>query len=86
MADSKKAFLRVCSGQINKCFTGDPLELGAFINSIELLQEMATNEETNLLFKIVKSKVSDKALYYVKNTTTLEALIEALTRRFQPLS
>lgn len=58
MADNA-SFLRLCASTIGNTYKGDPLELHAFINSVELLKEIAEAGQANLLYKFLKSRLAD---------------------------
>lgn len=72
-------FIRLCASTINSNYKGDPLELQAFLNSVALLQDLATAGQTDLLFKFIKSKLAGKALEAIRTTdTTIEQILNSL--------
>lgn len=85
-------FLRMATGQINKPFSGDPLALTSFIDSIQLLDSLTTssNQATTLALKtflvsFVKTRIDGKAREYINDThTTIELIIAALQQNIKP--
>lgn len=73
-------FLRLCSSTINRNFNGDPLSLQSFIDSVDLLKTLATDQNLiNILIKFVLSKLEGKARESVTpNPITVEAIINEL--------
>lgn len=64
MAISNLEFLRLCGETIPNAFSGEPLQLQAFINSIELLLNIAKTQTDlpDLLISFIKTRLSGKAL------------------------
>lgn len=62
MAADKINFLKFCSSSIPYIYKGDPLELPAFINSIELIEQITEQSQRELLATFIKSKISGRAL------------------------
>lgn len=78
--------LRIAASTINRNYDGEPLALNAFINSIDLLSELATtNDLVNLLLKFIKSKLEGRALESIPNdAATIAQIKDALTARIKP--
>lgn len=85
---SKVEFIKLCASTINQHFDGDPLKLGSFLNSIDLLQSMATNEELkDSLVKFIKTKLVGKALEYMpEDPLTIEQIVALLRDKVKPES
>lgn len=86
MADlSPVEFLKLCSSTINKNFSGDPLTLQSFIDSIELLQTMATNINLmGILVKFVRCKLEGKARESINEThITIGEIINQLKNKIK---
>lgn len=79
-------FLRLAAGQINKNYAGDPLALASFIDSLELLESMATTAElTTILFSFAKTKLEGKAREIITTTViNLTQLKNALRTHIKP--
>lgn len=77
-------FIKTCGAQINKDFSGDPLSLKSFINSINLLKRVgANNLETLRLF--VLTKITGKAQECIReNPATVDEIIEDLKKYIKP--
>lgn len=73
------AFLKLCANTINKNYSGDPLALDAFINSI-LIVQTTVKEHDNILKDFVISRLEAKALEALPDPrpTTTNEVIEAL--------
>lgn len=86
MGDVNHNFLRVAAGQINKNFSGDPLALASFLDSLDLLQTLATTTELRaLLFCFAKTKLEGKARETISDAvTTLDQLKAALRTKIKP--
>lgn len=54
-------FLRLCGQTINTKYTGNPLGLDSFLNAVDLLDSVATNDLKETLFKFLTTRVDDKA-------------------------
>lgn len=55
-------FLKLCSTKISRNYNGNPLALQSFLDSIDLLAMVATNENLkNILYKFILSVLEDKA-------------------------
>lgn len=61
-------FIRICAAALNKNYSGDPLSLESFIDSIELLETIATTELINkTLFAFAKTKLEGRAREFITN-------------------
>lgn len=80
MAMTVVEFLRISAQTINRNYDGDPLALDAFINSIELLEELATRELQTTFLKFIKSKLEGKALESIPADVANVAGIKAALR------
>lgn len=83
---SSSDFLKMASSHINKTFTGDPLGLNSFIDSINLLNSLAsTNALKTLLLSFIKTKIDGKAREYISETdTTIDLIKTALISNIKP--
>lgn len=86
MALSKIEFLKICSSTLNKNYSGDPLALQAFLNSIDLLDSLADTAELKaFLLTVIKTKLEGKALEAVPNEiTSVENLKTCLKNKLKP--
>lgn len=77
-------FLRLCAQTINRNFTGDPLSLNSFINSIKLLETVQGNHE-KILTQFITTKLEGKALESVPSTPkNVKEIIESLRNAIKP--
>lgn len=77
-------FAALAAKQLN-LFSGNPLELDSFINSINLLKEIGTATHSSLLKKIILTKLSGKALECVPtDVADVDAIITALRANIKP--
>lgn len=66
-------------------YDGDPLELEAFINSVELVKELAGNNHGNLFLQLVKSKLTKKAIEAMpKDAVNVDQIINGLKDNIKP--
>lgn len=79
-------FLKLSSATINYRYAGDPLGLPSFIDSIKLLESLATEETLKtLLVSFVKSKLDGKAREYVDDShDSIQSIITALKANIKP--
>lgn len=79
-------FLRLAAQTINKNYSGDPLALASFIDSIELLNTLATTDPLKaVLISFVKSKLEGRAREALAPTdTTINLIITALNTHIKP--
>lgn len=78
-------FFKTAGQILHANYSGDPLALEAFINSIELLKTIAGQTHLNLLQQIIRSKLVGKALESIPdNANTVDAIIAALRAGIKP--
>lgn len=78
-------FMRLAAQTINYKYSGDPLELDSFVDSIEYLQIVTTDALKDTLFRFVKTKLAGKAKEVVPNDAqNIEAIINALKNKIKP--
>lgn len=85
---SSPDFLKLASSTINKNFSGDPLSLQSFIDSLNLLQTLATTEDLKkLLITFALTKLEGKAREAVTELPeNLTNLIDSLKSKIKPES
>lgn len=77
--------VRLAAQTINRNYSGDPLALGAFMNSVEFLNEMAGDDQKQLLFKFVKTKLEGKALESISaNVNSIDDILDSLKGSIKP--
>lgn len=83
---SNAEFLRMAAATINKNYAGDPLALQSFIDSITLLQGLATTGGLQtFLVQFVKTKMEGKARECVTDEhNTVNLIIERLRGQIKP--
>lgn len=88
MGLTKVEFLKLASATINYNYNGDPLKLNSFVDSINLLESMAEdNENKALLFIFAKSKLEGKAREYIPDSCKdIPDLIKILKDKLRPES
>lgn len=88
MAYDPTAFFNTCKSVLNTDFKGDPLELDAFVNKVQMLTTLAVlPNDVTLLYSFVKTKLSGKALEATKQTDiTTDLLIASLRAKIKPES
>lgn len=86
MVLSRVDFLRVAAHTLNKNFSGNPLELTAFINSIELLKTIAEDgNHHDFLKQFVLTKLEGKALEAIPaQPASVDAIVIALRDAIRP--
>lgn len=79
-------FLRMASGHINKTYSGDPLALTSFIDSVKLLQTLATSDALRtFLVAFLKTKIDGRAREFISETdTTVAAILGKLRENIKP--
>lgn len=78
-------FLRLAANTINRNFSGDPLALNAFVNSIDLLKTIADQTHGLLLKQFILSRLEGKALESVpQNPNSVDDIIAALQSTIKP--
>lgn len=83
---SSTDFLKLASSHINKTYTGDPLGLNSFIDSINLLISLATtNTLRTLLLAFIKTKIDGRAREFISETdNSVELIKTALITNIKP--
>lgn len=86
MAQTIADFMKYTQSILNYKYTGDPLELNGFISDAEMLQSLATSDETKqFCFKYVKNRVRGRAEEYIpENCASIEQMIEILKSKIKP--
>lgn len=78
-------FMRLAAQTINTKFNGDPLELDSFIDSIELLELVVTDDLKPTFVRFVKSKLKDRAREVVPHDTDdIETIKRVLKENMKP--
>lgn len=77
-------FLSLCAKVLNKTYSGDPLGLKSFQNSVNLLKSMVGNHGP-LLLSFVQTRLDGKALEAVdENPVSIDALLHSLAANIKP--
>lgn len=77
--------MTIVSRSLNKNYAGDPLGLSAFINTIELLEDLVEAANTNVLLRAIISKLEGKAHDALPaNPPTIQAIKDALKANIKP--
>lgn len=85
MAQSREACLKICSQTIPQKYSGDPLSLKSFLISIQLLQTMVEDANTDLLKTFILSKLEGKALEVIPSEPAdIATIITALRNKIKP--
>lgn len=70
---------------INRNYAGDPLALNAFINSVELLSDFATEALKPIFVRFIKSKLEGKAHECIPpDADSSDVIIESLKAQIKP--
>lgn len=79
-------FLRLAGSQLGKNYGGDPLSLQSYIDSLKLLETLATTGELRkLLVTFAISKLEGRAREAIPNSTdTVEKIVNALQTKIKP--
>lgn len=80
-------FLKICASTINKPYDGTPIKLNAFLNSIELLEDVAgtTATLTECLVRFIKARLEEAALEHVEpSSNTIAAIKNDLKKGIKP--
>lgn len=78
-------FLQTAESTLRTNYSGNPLGLDAFINSVELLKAIAGDTHVGLLRRIVISKLEGKALESIpENSESLDDILTALKTSIKP--
>lgn len=85
MANNQPAeFLRLAAQTINRNYTGEPLALNAFINSVELLRTVA-GDNIDILKRFILTKLEGKALESIPNDPPdIDTILNALKANIKP--
>lgn len=82
--DGNMQFLRICAQTIPTIYRGDPIDLPAFLNAINLLKVMAPKDNPNLLVTFIKTKLAGKALDAIPSTAaTIDEITIALKQKIK---
>lgn len=85
MPQTRLELLRVASQTINTKYSGDPLTLESFINSVELVEGEVEAANTDFYLKFVISKLEGKALEAIPpNPASLNVVKVALRDKIKP--
>ncbi len=85
MPQGKIDILRLCAQTINKNYSGDPIGLNAFLNSITLLEDVTEAENIETLKNVILTKLEGKALEAVpERPATILIITEALKDKIKP--
>lgn len=78
--------LKLAANTINKPYSGEPLDLDSFIDSIELLKTLATTVQlTPLLTAFIKTKISGRAREFLTTEdTTIAQIVARLKQKIKP--
>lgn len=78
------AFLKLCGSTINQSYSGDPLALKSFVNSINLLKSIDPTK-ANILKLFVQAKLIGKALECVRSDpASVDEIIADLEKYIKP--
>lgn len=78
-------FLALAAKQLHNVYSGNPLELNAFINSVNLLKTVGGAGNLNILKTFVLTKLSGKALESISaDPADVDAIITALRANIKP--
>lgn len=82
---SQIEFLKTAGSTLPNSYSGDPLALEAFVNSVELMKIFAGNTHAVLLKQIVIAKLVGKALESVpQNANSIDEIIDGLRASIKP--
>lgn len=85
MDEDQQKFIALAAKQLHNVYSGDPLELRAFINSIKLLKTIGGATLHPLLKTFVLTKLSGKALECVPTEPAdVDAIVTALETHIKP--
>lgn len=88
VAQTNKEFLKLVSPIINYKFNGDPLKLESFLADVDLVIELAENDDTKkMAVKFIKSKLEGRALECLpEEVTQMDHITSALKTTIKPES
>lgn len=85
MAQSPKDFLSVAGQIFNYKYNGDALKLESFLTDIELVVELAAENNADLCLKFVKSKLESRALECMPDEIAdIRSITDALKATIKP--
>lgn len=86
MAMTNVEFLKVASATINFKYSGDPLRISSFIDSVRLLDTLATTPELEtFLVTFIRTKIDGRAREFVDDShNTINKLIDTLKLNIKP--
>lgn len=70
MVQTKQDFMRLAGPILNYKYNGDPSKLDTFLTDIELVESLAEEEQADLCFKFIKSKLEGRALEAMPDKVT----------------
>uniref|UniRef100_A0A1Y1KY67 Uncharacterized protein n=1 Tax=Photinus pyralis TaxID=7054 RepID=A0A1Y1KY67_PHOPY len=84
MEETSAGYLKLASSLI-KSYSGDPDNLNAFLNSLDLVKSITTTENLNLFVQFIKTRLEGKALEAIPtNANTYEEIRNALKANIKP--
>lgn len=79
MTQTRADFMKLAASILNYKFDGNPLKLESFLTDIELVESLAEDNNKELCFKFIKSKLEAKALECLPaNTQSIKQITDAL--------
>lgn len=83
---TSSSFLKMASSHLNKVYSGDPLALPSFMDSVKLLESLATTTVLKtLLATFVKTKIDGRARDFISDSdTTVELILNKLSQNIKP--
>lgn len=86
MAQTRESFLKIASNVLNYKYGGDPLKLNSFILDVELVNSLASNDDTRAFcLTFLKSRLEGKAEECIPDQCeSVQALITALKDKIKP--
>lgn len=86
MPQSIDSYVKIAGNILNYKYGGDPLKLNSFITDVELVESLATTEETKTFcLKFIKSKLEGRAEEAVpENCESVKDLTTALKAKIKP--
>lgn len=78
-------FMKICSAHLNRPYSGDPLSLTGFTDSVKLLNTLAdSNELKEFLASFIKTKLEARAREIVATANTVKDILAALEAGIKP--
>lgn len=85
MTQTAAEFMRLAAQTLNVKYSGDPLGLPSFLNSVTLLESLAPDAHRDLLKQFIISKLDGKALEAIPSEpATLQIVKDALKANLKP--